>query len=94
MSRLMRDRTTEAAVCAVWTIAKAALWLLGSLVLVFLMTQGAISLRVGPAAFIAAFLACVLLTYAVYRSVPLAFLAAGIIAPLVWWVAHIGLVGT
>jgi hypothetical protein len=90
----LRDRTTEAVVCAVWTVAKAALCLLGLLVLVFLMTLAAISLRVGPAAFIAAFLACVLLTYTVYRSVPLAFLAGGIISPLVWWLAHISLVGT
>jgi hypothetical protein len=90
----MRGTITEAIVRAVWTIAKAVIWLLRLLVMVFWMTLEMTSHRLGTGGFIEGFLACVLLTYAFYRNVPIAFAAAGIMTPIVWHLTIIGLVGT
>lgn len=86
---------TEVGVDTDVIIFKTGLWLMGSLIVAYSVALGALILFDAPRlGFMTAFLACVGVTYAVFRNVPLAFFAAGIIAPICWYVALIGLVGT
>jgi hypothetical protein len=76
-------------------IFKTRLWMMGSLMVAYSVAPGAlIQFNAPRLGFMTAFLACVGFTYTVVRNVPLAFFGAGIIAPICWYVALIGLVGT